>query len=257
MFSTISRRWLAGTGLGLVMIANLVGVGSASAQTMPGSLTVQGLSASPVSVATGATVTISGSGYGADENVSFWINAPDGTKISPNSLGQTNSYVTGNVIPLNTMIGADDNGAWTLDLNTSGLPAGSYSLVAHGLSTAKEDVLAFTVSGNPAPPLAAPNGASMTAGTMFTVNGSSYRPNEEIGFWINVPAGLTISNDSLGQDNTKVIGTVIPLGARPSADANGNFTFNLDTTGLPAGNYSLVAHGLNSKIDTVIAFTIQ
>ena len=46
MFSMISRRWLAGTGLGLVMVANLAGIGSASAQTMPGTLTAQGLSGS-------------------------------------------------------------------------------------------------------------------------------------------------------------------------------------------------------------------
>jgi hypothetical protein len=253
----ISRRWLAGTGLGLVMVANLAGIGSASAQTMPGTLTAQGLSGSASSVATGSALTVNGSGYGADERISFWINAPDGTTISPNSLGQTNSHVTGNVIPLNTMVTTDDNGAFTYDLNTTGLPAGNYSLVAHGLSTSKENVVDFTVSGNPAPPLAAPNGTTLSAGSMLTVNGAFFAPNETVGFWINVPSGMTISNDSLGQTNTTVVGTVIPLGATAGADANGNFTFNLDTTGLPAGNYSLVAHGLNSKIDGVISFTIQ
>jgi len=264
MFSKILRRWIAGAGLGLVMVANLAGVGSASAQTMPGNLaiagvtnTAQSLSGSATSVAAGSTIAVSGSGYGADENVSFWINVPDGTTVSPYSLGQTNTSVTDNVIPLDTIVGADDTGAFTLNLNTTGLPAGNYSLVAHGLSTATEDVLQFTITGKPAPPVAAPNGTSMAAGTLFTSNGAAYEPNEPVGLWINVPAGIAVSSTSLGQTNTTVVGTVIPLDAMAFADANGAFTYVLDTTGLPAGNYSVVAHGLNSKIDGVIPFTIQ
>src|ERR1700690_3320113 len=88
MFSKISSRWVAGTGLALALLANLAGVGSASAQTLTATasataplFTVQSLSGSATSVASGSPLTVTGASYAADEKVSFWINVPAGTTI--------------------------------------------------------------------------------------------------------------------------------------------------------------------------------
>jgi hypothetical protein len=264
MFSKKASRWVAGTGLALALVANLAGVGSASAQTLTASssvtgniYTVQSLSGSTTSVGSGSTITVTGASYGADEKVSFWINVPAGTTIPGYSLGQTDSHVIGTVIPLDNILGADANGAFTYTLNTSGLPAGSYSLVAHGLSTAKEDVYDFTVTGGPAAPLAPAGGTTITAGTMLAINATSYEPNEPVSLWINVPAGITVSSATLGQTDTRMVGAVVPLDAMTSADSNGAFTYTLNTAGLPSGTYSLVAHGLRSSVDGVVVFTVQ
>jgi hypothetical protein len=259
MFSIRSSRWVAGAGLALALAANLAGVGSASAQTLTISPTfsAQSLSGSASSVALGAPITVTGSGYGADEKVSFWLNVPSGTTLPSYSLGQTNSSVAGTIAPIDTIIGADDTGAFSYTLNTTGLPAGSYSLVAHGLSTGTEDVFAFTITGTPASPLASASGTTVAAGSMLSINASSYEPNEPVGLWINAPAGTTISSDSLGQTNTTMVGNVVPLDNMASADVNGAFTYTLDTTGLPSGTYSLVAYGLHSQVTGVITFTVQ
>ena len=55
----------------------------------------------------GAVLTIQGSGYQAGEPVSFWINIPEGTTISSDSLGEPNTIIDGSVIPLNSMANAD------------------------------------------------------------------------------------------------------------------------------------------------------
>ena len=41
------------------------------------------------------------------------------------------------------------------------------------------------------------------------------------------------------------------------ADKDGVLTYYLDTTGLPSGTYSLVAHGLETGLEGVLNFTIK
>src|SRR5438093_1458361 len=142
MFSKTNFRWMAGAALALALASNAIGVGSASAQTATATLSVTG----DTTIAAGSTLTVNGSSYGADEEIGLWINVPDGTTAVPeDSLGQTDSYVDGTVIPLDAMPTADDNGDFTYTLDTSGLPSGNYSLVAHGLSSKTETVLTFTI----------------------------------------------------------------------------------------------------------------
>src|SRR5205809_533926 len=96
--------------------------------------------------------------------------------------------------------------------------------------------------------LTAGGNTSLAAGTTLAIAGTSYAANDPVGLWINVPSGITISEDSLGQTDTQVVGTVIPLDAPAYADDQGVLTYDLDTTGLPDGTYSLVAHGLRSGV---------
>jgi hypothetical protein len=97
------------------------------------------------SVTAGTILTISGASFEADEPIGLWINVPAGTSVDSNSLGQDNTEVVDGVIGLDAMGAADDSGAFTYSLDTSGLASGTYSLVAHGLRTGMEKVLIFTI----------------------------------------------------------------------------------------------------------------
>jgi hypothetical protein len=236
------------------MSANLVGVGSASAASLGATLS---MASSGSAVTAGTKLVITSSSYEANEDVGFWINVPDGTVVSPDSLGQDNTEIVDGVIPLNDMGSADADGNLSYAVDTSGLPDGDYSLVAHGLSTGREGVIDFTIMNGPPAPLTGSDNASVTAGTPLTISGASYEADEAIALWINVPDGASIDANSLGQDNTEVVDGVIGLNEMGSADDNGAFTYTLDTTGLPSGTYSLVAHGLASGLEKVLIFTIQ
>jgi hypothetical protein len=219
---------------------------------------VQLTGANSTPVPAGTVLTISGAAYGADEAVGLWINVPSGIAISSDSLGQTDSYIDGAVIPLDNMAYTDDSGTFSYSLDTSGLTAGSYSLVAHGLDSGVEKVFNFTISSAAsAVRLTATSDTTIVAGTVLTINGAAYQADEPVGLWINVPDGTTVSSDSLGQTDSYIDGTVIPLDNMAYADDAGGFTYTVDTSGLPSGSYSLVAHGLKSGIDGVLSFTIK
>jgi hypothetical protein len=266
MFSKIYTRWMAGAALTLALAANLLGTGMASAQTLSADLSVPSTTSTAqltvegdTAVAAGTLFTIQGASFEADEPVGFWINVPDGTTVPKDSLGQTGTHIDGTVIPLDAMASADDEGAFTYTLDTSGLPGGSYSLIAHGLNSDKEAVFSFTINGSTASTvhLSVEGDTTVAAGAVLTIQGASYEADEPIGFWINVPDGTSIPEDSLGQTNSYIDGTVIPLDAMASADDQGAFTYTLDTSGLPGGTYSLVAQGLNSDIVGVLSFTVK
>jgi hypothetical protein len=162
------------------------------------------------------------------------------------------------VVGLNAMGSADDNGDLTYAVDTSGLPAGDYSLVAEGLASGEQQELSFTITAAPAPQLAASGDTTVAAGTALNVQGASFQADEPVGMWINVPDGAAIPPDSLGQsDSTVVNGGVVGLNAMGFADDSGTLNYTVDTSGLPAGNYSLVAHGLNSGLEEVLLFTIK
>jgi hypothetical protein len=121
-------------------------------------------------------------------------------------------------------------------------------------------VVPFTIQPNaPSSGLAlqaAPAGP-IGAGTMLTITGTGYGANEPVSFWINLPAGAVPAPASLGQGDTMVTGSVAGLDKQGTTDAGGGLSYTLDTTGLPAGNYSLVGEGDNSRLVEVVNFNIQ
>jgi hypothetical protein len=95
------------------------------------------------------------------------------------------------------------------------------------------------------------------AGTALAVTGTTYAAGERVSLWINTPAGITLPAESLGQTDSLLSGTVVGLDALGLADDQGTFAYTLDTTGLPSGTYSLVAHGWTSGLEAVAGFTIK
>lgn len=93
----------------------------------------------------GTALTVQGAGFGSKEPVSFWINLPTGAAIPAESLGQTDTAVQGTVVALDAPGMTDDQGGLIYTLSTDGLPSGTYSLVAHGITSGVEEVGSFTI----------------------------------------------------------------------------------------------------------------
>ena len=257
MFSKLHTHFLAATLMTFGLAGSLTGIMPASAQTITASSTQQLVVEGGAPAAAGAVLTVQGAGFAANESISLWINVPDGTSIAQDALGETNAAIVGTVIPLDTPASADAYGAFTYSLNTSGLPAGSYSLVAHGQSSNVDEVSPLIISGTAAAQAPSGSASTLAAGSMLNVQGTGYTVGEPISFWVNIPSGATASANSLGQGDTATDGSVITVDAIASADAYGAFAYSLNTSGLPAGNYSVVAHGMTSGIEQVTMFTIS
>src|SRR3954447_3419176 len=140
MVSNIYTRFAAGAVLTLALAGSLLGAGAASAQTISVSQSsaVQMSSDGSTAVSPGSMLTVNASGYADDEPVGFWINVPISTGVSDDSLGQTDSTVDGSVIGLDAMANTDAFGAFSYSFDSSGLPAGNYTVVAHGLNSDME-----------------------------------------------------------------------------------------------------------------------
>jgi hypothetical protein len=233
-------------------------IGALSATPAPAGRSLQVAPGNTVDA--GTVLTISGIGYGANDAFSLWLNLPAGTSLAAASLGQMDTTVTGSVTAIDAAPSAGADGALQFTLNTTGLPNGSYGLVVYDRTDNTEQVVPFTIKPNsPSTTLAlqaSPSGP-VGAGTMLTITGTGYSANEPVSFWINLPAGAVPAASSLGQADTTVTGSVAGIDKLGSADAGGGLSYTLDTTGLPAGNYSLVGEGDNSRIVQVVSFTIQ
>lgn len=96
-------------------------------------------------VAAGTALNVSGSFYTAGETIGMWLNTPAGITIPAESLGQTDSTLTGKVVGLDAVGIADGSGMLTYILDTSGLPSGTYSLVGQGLTSETVGVVSFTI----------------------------------------------------------------------------------------------------------------
>lgn len=77
------------------------------------------------------------------------------------------------------------------------------------------------------------------AGSDHIFRSGAFAPNEPVALWYNTPNG-----------NAVAVGRVI-------ADANGQVTASFRTTGLTAGNYSMVAYGLWTEFTALGIFQVQ
>jgi uncharacterized repeat protein (TIGR01451 family) len=89
-------------------------------------------------------------------------------------------------------------------------------------------------------PLAVTPEPGVAAGTVLTLRGDFFSEDETVSFWLNLPDGAVAPDTALGR-----------------ADSAGVVIVAVDTTGLAPGSYSLVAHGWDSTVEGVGAFTIR
>jgi hypothetical protein len=195
------------------------------------------------------------------EQVSYWINVPDGTIISSEPRSDKNDY--GHTTkPLLAQANRDGEVTifWTAPLSA---PAGNYTMVIHGLTSERERVIPFTLmpAGSMTDVQNTVTPASGPAGTqfIFEATGLLKAPKggdgERVSYWINTPSGAVISTeprhdtDDYGND-TK------PLVAQANKDGVVRI-FWTSPANLAPGKYSLVVHGLTSQRQVLIPFTIK
>lgn len=192
------------------------------------------------------------------EKVSFWINTPDGRSIKATDADNDLSYVRAS---------RDGQADWTWVAPADALP-GAYALVAHGNESGHEVLIPFRIDGSARGVLlAAPYTVSPTAGTpgasfSFVVNGFLGDPKdgdddksnnaEKVSFWINTPDGQTIKAIRAGADEDKSEASVV----KASRSGQAELTWEAPANAAP-GTYTLVAHGLESQREQVIAFEIR
>jgi hypothetical protein len=89
------------------------------------------LSVSPASGVPGARFVASAAGFGADEHISVWLNAPDGRVIVAEIEGRAQA-------------GPDGRAGWGW-IAPSDAPRGAWQMVAHGRDSGSEAVANFTI----------------------------------------------------------------------------------------------------------------
>lgn len=181
-------------------------------------------------IASGASVTFSGSGFDANELISLWETPPGGG--TPTGLPGT---------------GADSFGGFTYAVT---FPSdGNWQITAHGKTSAREIIGRYAVGSTagttvaPAPlPGTVPvsggfsNVPPVTLGSPVTFSGTGFNGGEPIALWDTAP-------DS----------TVATL---PDIFADGTGAFTTTVTFPSAGNWQITAHGRNSTHEVIGRYTI-
>lgn len=216
----------------------------------------------------GSTFTFLGSGFkGATdkdpaysgEKLTFWINTPDGRVIDTVRLDKEDSQGRLEVPMKGT---ARHNGTfvmtWKAPLDSV---IGGYTFVAHGVSSKHEQVFPFVIK-----PQSEMRTTQHTvvptegkAGTAFYFSAVGFKggptkddAGEHIAYWVNTPDGRVISTVAdKGEDEQ----APRPLTDRARHDGTVRLVWT-SPANAPAGNYTLVMHGLDTQTEVVLPFTI-
>ncbi len=177
--------------------------------------------AAPQSVAVGAPVAFSGSGFTANESIALWETAPGGaTTPLPDT-------------------GADGSGAFS---TTVSFPAaGQWAVTAQGKTSGKKVIGTYQVGGAAAAPAPVPTGAgttgtSVAVGAPTTFSGTGMTANEAIAVWETAP------------DST--------VSALPDSAADATGAFAIGVTFPTAGQWQVTAHGKSSGKEKVGIFQV-
>ena len=200
------------------------------------------------------------------EKVSFWINMPDGHAFRAVRDGAKADSDDKGVAKASRAGQAELT--WRAPEN---LPAGAYTLVAHGNQSGYEVVVPFQIQGNArgilmtAPASVTPNIGSAGTTFSFVIGGFKGDPDdgdddktndaEKVAFWINTPDGQSIRAIRTGlksEDKDQEKATV------DQAYRDGTVVWSWQALADAApGIYTLVAHGLQSEREQVIAIEIR
>jgi 5-hydroxyisourate hydrolase-like protein (transthyretin family) len=174
-------------------------------------------------------------GFEPNRRVAYWVNFPDGTIDSDESLYAVSANNDGRA-----------DWSWEAPGNA---PAGQYTMVARGQNDV-EHVIPFEVragSGTPGAEPPAGTNAEVTPnvgspGTEFAFFAEGFEGNRRVAYWVNLPDGTIDSDESL---------------YAVSANRDGRADWTWEAPGdAPAGQYTMVARGQNG-LEHVIPFEVR
>src|SRR5215213_7363027 len=245
----------------LLNLAVAPGISAAAAATQP--------SVTPSVSGPGTRFSFVASGFKGDpdegddqnndaEKVSFWINTPDGQTIKATDDTNDKSYERAS---------RDGQAEWSWVAPADALQ-GAYTLVAHGNESGHEVLIPFQIEGSTRgllmsqPYTVTPSAGTPAASFHFVINGFLGDPKdgdedksnnaEKVAFWINTPDGQTIKAIRAGADKDDHEASV----DRASRSGQVELTWQAPANAAP-GTYTLVAHGLESDREQVVAFQIH
>ncbi|MEN9936522.1 MAG: hypothetical protein RLZZ387_3101 [Chloroflexota bacterium] len=213
----------------LAILAALLVVGPAAAQTAPGDASVF-----PSAGPAGTRFSFIASGFRSRERVAVWLNAPDGRvlTVEADQLRRATRY--GRV-----------NWFWTVPEGTA---AGTYQMVAHGVTSGVERVITIQVGQEPAQPApAAPDERANVfpgqgrPGTLFRFYARGYLKGESVALWVNRPDGTA---QAVEAERIEVAEARLDMAWSAPTDAQ-------------AGRWELVIVGRTSGVQVVIPFEIR
>jgi len=199
------------------------------------------------------------------EMVSFWINLPGGQALRAVEDGAGEDAENKGTAQASRAGQAELT--WRAPAN---MPAGAYTLVAHGNESGHEAVIPFRLEGSTrgimmaAPATVTPNGGPAGASFTFVIGGfngdldegkdDNTNNAEKVAFWINTPDGQTIRafRAGLDEDDDAEDATL----EQASRAGTVEWTWQAPADATP-GIYTLVAHGLESEREQVIAVEIR
>jgi len=200
------------------------------------------------------------------EEVSFWINTPTGYAIQAIQDGAEKA--SKDASSLRASREGTITWAWRAPQDAS---AGAYTLVAYGNESRHTVTIPFSIDGSTRgvlmnmPYTVAPNVGAAGASFHFVINGFNGDPKdsdndttndaEKVTFWINTPDGQTIRAIRMGVDKDKRDAPEATV-ARANRAGTVDWTWQAPANTAP-GTYTLVAHGLQSEREQVIAFQIN
>ena len=173
-------------------------------------------------------------GFAADEQLSFWLNRPDGQVQAAEVLDLKRSSSAGEAV-------------WTW-IAPQDAPRGGWQMVAHGRESAIERVIAFTIGDPPAPYAPQPYGVtprSGLAGTLFIFYAAGFTAREFVDVQVHGPNGAVVPFG----DKSLVV-------SEPATDAgriDGSWT---SPESAAPGDWQIVAHGAESGVTQTITLTI-
>ena len=193
-------------------------------------------------VTAGTQLSIDVFGFQPNEQIGFWLNAPDDQMI-----GTRQSLSIG-----------PSGGVNGFPLDTTGLPTGFYSLVFQSVNSGYQAIVYFKILASApaapaptAPPSASPLPPAQNAvasptsgprGTRFSFVGSGFTPGENIGVYITAPDlsvfGAPFQVVADGQGNSEVV----------------TFTSN---SSVPTGTYAITFEGTQSKKKAIAYFAVM
>ncbi|NJP06214.1 MAG: hypothetical protein HC837_11620 [Chloroflexaceae bacterium] len=172
------------------------------------------------------------------EEVSVWINRPDGSTTTDNMYGLHEVTDTGRI-------------DWRWEA-PSDAPPGTWSAVAYGNESDVERVVTFEVRRGAAPAPSDPDRLETNvqpnagpAGTRFAFYATGFGNEEDISVWLNTPAGQVIAADDT---NVSKLNESVPGG-------RADWYWTSPPDAMP-GTWSVVAHGQESNVEHVILFEI-
>lgn len=200
------------------------------------------------------------------EEVSFWINTPAGYAIK--AIQEGAEKTSKNASAAQASRAGTVTWAWRAPQDA---PTGAYTLVAYGNESGLTVTIPFSIDGNArgvlmnAPYTVAPSVGAAGSSFHFVINGfngdlddgdnDKTNDAEKVTFWINTPDGQTIPALHVGTDKDSrdaQEATVVRANRAGTVD----WTWQAPANAAP-GAYSLVAHGLQSEREQVIAFQIH